>query len=229
MEVNIIGAGAQDNIYAQVDPTNQAVRASLRPLDHIVGGIVGGHYSLNAYSGSITAAQTAAGVLYAVRWVSSTKLLVLKSLRVAQNITTAYTTLSPIDVELVLARSFTSQYSSGATAIAPGAYSNKARDGMAPSEFVNNSGGISVTTTAAMTTATNTLDTYPYSYAAPPVAGFALGSAGVMILYDQTQFGKHPLVFNNNQGFVIRYANTTGATGVSKLGITMEWAEVAAY
>lgn len=230
MDSSIAGSGPQENIEAQVDPSFQALRASLRPLDHVVGGVTGGHYGIVAYSGSVVAGQTAATVLFAVRFVSSTKLMVLKSLRVGQTITTAYTTLSPPDVELVLARSFTVGYSSNnGTALAPAAYSNKARDSHAASEFAGGQGSIVPCTTSGMSTATISLDSHPYSYAAPPVPGLAIGSAGVMVLYDQIQHGKHPLVFGTNQGFVVRFANTSGATGVSKLGITMEWAEVAAY
>jgi hypothetical protein len=230
MDATIKGAGPQENVEAQVDPAHQAVRASLRPLDHIVGGVAGGHYGIVAYSGAVVAGQTAGSVLFAVRFVSSTKLMVLKSLRVGQTITTAYTTLIPPDVELVLARSFTVGYSvNNGTPLALGAFSNKARDQMAASEFAGAQGSIVPCTTSGMTTATISLDSYPYSYAAPPVAGLAIGSAGVMVLYDETQHGKHPLVFGTNQGFVVRFANTTGATGVSKLGITMEWAEVAGY
>lgn len=236
MDIALKGSGLNDNVEAQVDQTHQGLRASIRPLDHVVGGVAGGHYSVVAYSGSVAAAATAATVAFACRFVSPSKLMVLKSLKVAQNITTAYTTLSPPDFELVLAKSFTVMYTNNAgTALAPAAFSNKARTNMAPSEFVNsaatgNAPNMTPCTTAGMSTGmTVTLDTHPYSYSPCAVSGLALGSGGVSVLYEQTQTGKHPIVIGNNEGFVIRFANTSGATGVSKLGFIVEWAEVAAY
>ncbi len=236
MDITIKGAASQENVEAQVDPTNQALRTSLRPLDHTINGVIGGHYSIVAYSGAVVASQTAATILFACRFVSQSKLMVLKSLRIGHSITTAYTTLSPPDFELVLARSFTVQYTNNAgTFLGPGAFSNKARSNMAPSEFVNsaatgNAPNMTPCTTSGMSSGqTITLDTYPYSYAPCPVPGVAIGSAGVHVLYDQTQHGKHPIVLANNEGFVVRFANTSGATGVSKLGIELAWAEVAAY
>lgn len=236
MEITLTGAGPQENVEAQVDPTFQAVRAAIRPLDHVVNNVVGGHYSVVAYSGSVVASQSAATVAFACRFVSSTKLMVIKSIRVGHSITTAYTTLSPPDFELVLARSFTVMYTNNAgTFLGPASYSNKARTNMAPSEFTNsvatgNAPNMTPCTTSGMSSGmTVTLDSVPYSYAPSPVSGLALGSAGTHILYEQTQHGKHPIVLGNNEGFVIRFANTSGASGVSKLGFEVAWAEVAAY
>lgn len=236
MDATIKGAGLNENVEAQVDPTYQALRSSIRPLDHVVNGVVGGHYGIVAYSGAVVASQTAATILFACRFVSQSKLMVLKSLKIGHSITTAYTTLSPPDFELVLAKSFTVMYTNNAgTVLTPAAYSNKARTQMAGSEFVNsaasgNAPNMTPCTTSGMSSGqTVTLDTYPFAYAPCPVPGVAIGSGGTHVLYEQTQMGKHPIIIGNNEGFVIRFANTSGATGVSKLGIALEWAEVAAY
>ena len=236
MDTIIKGVGPNESVETQVDPTHAGLRASLRPTEHVYNGVIGGHYSVVAYSGSVAASATAATVAFACRFVSQSKLMVLKSVRVAQNITTAYTTLSPPDFELMLARSFTVMYTNNAgTVLAPAAFSNKARSNMAPSEFVNsaatgNAPNMTPCTTAGMSTGmTITLDSYPYSYAPCGVSGFAIGSGGMSILYEESQTGKHPIVLGNNEGFVIRFANTSGATGVSKLGFIIEWAEVAVY
>src|ERR1044072_8690029 len=105
---SIRGAGTQENVEVQVDPTYQAVRFSPRPLDHIVGGVVGGFYGVMAGTGLLAVQTAASAALFAVRFVSSTKLMVLLKLTVGVNVTTAYSSATDggePDFELYLARS----------------------------------------------------------------------------------------------------------------------------
>ncbi len=234
MDTTIVGTGYNDNVEAQVDPTQTALRASLRPFDHIQNGVVGGFYGVYT-STNLLAVQTAASSgLFAVRFVSSTKLMVLLKLTAAVNVTTVYSAATDggePDFELYLSRSYLTSPSGGNTALAPASISMMGRSNMAPSEFVSN-GAIVAANTGAITTGSPTLDTYPYAYATASAGGRALGSLGTATLLDVTKFGQHPIVFNTNQGFLIRNTRQlagAAGSGVSRAAFYMEWAEVAAF
>src|SRR4051812_6574072 len=110
MDSHIVGTGANDNIEMQVDASFQAGRVTLRPLDYVVGGIIGGHYSAAMPTGAVTG-RTAADVIMACRWASSSKTFVLKRLSVAATITTAQAaTVQDIDYDLIRLSNFTVNY-----------------------------------------------------------------------------------------------------------------------
>lgn len=234
MEIQVAGSGPSSNIEAQVEPSYQGIRESFRPLDHNVGGVLGGTYGVMAGTGLIAVQTAASSALFAVRFVSSTKLMVLLKLTVGLNVTTAYSAATDggePDIEMYLAKSYISNPSAGGTALAPSTTSLAARDTMAPSEFVSN-GAILAANTGALTPGTQTLDSYPYTYGTFSAGGRALGSLGTVELFNNNKFGQHPLIFSSNQGFILRntrqFAGAAG-TGVSRLQFAMEWAEVAAY
>lgn len=234
MNLHVKGAGSQENVDLQVDPVHSAVRETLRPTDHVVGGVVGGHYGATMTTGLLAVQTAANSVIFACRFVSSTKLMVLQKLVCSLHVTTAYSAAAnvvPADFELYLARSYTTNPSSGGTALAPSAISQLARGSMSPSEFVSN-GAILPASTGALTAGTQTLDSHPYSYATAANPGVALGSLGEARLFDATKWGQHPVVFGTNQGFVIRITQQlagAAGTGVCRAVCAMEWAEVAVY
>jgi hypothetical protein len=234
MDLQVLGAGSQDSVELQADPTHQAIRESIRPLEHTVLGIVGGHYGVTTTTGLLAAQTAANSQIFAVRFVSSSKLMVLLKLYCSLHVTTAYSAAAnvvPADFELYLARSYTVNATGGGTALVPSSISQLARGSMAPSEFVSN-GQIYPAATGALTPGTQTLDSHPYSYATAGAPGVALGSLGEAKLFDASQWGKHPLVFGSNQGFVIRITQQlagAAGTGVCRAVMAMEWVEVAAY
>lgn len=234
MEVVVKGTGYNENVEMQVDPTFQATRMTPRPLDHIVNGVVGGHYGVTATTGLLAVQTAASSGLFAVRFVSSTKLMVLLKLTVGFSVTTVYSAATDggePDYELYLSRSYLTNPSAGGTQLAPASISMMGRSNMAPSEFCSN-GAILPANTGALTTGSPTLDTYPYAYATSSANGRALGSLGTATLLDVTKFGQHPIVFNTNQGFVIRNTRQlagAAGTGVGRCVFYMEWAEVGAF
>lgn len=234
MEVSIVGSGQNENFEAQVDPTHRGLRVSPRPLEHVVGEVVGGHYGVVAATGLLAIQTAASSALFAVRFVSSTKLMVLLKLVVGFNVTTVYSAATDggePDFELYLSRSYLTSPSGGGTALAPASIAQIARANMAPSEFCSN-GAILPAGTGALTTGTPTLDSAPYSYATLSQPGRALGSLGTAELVNIYRTGEHPIVLNTNQGFVIRNTRQlagAAGTGVGRATFAMEWAEVAAY
>src|SRR5258706_11240547 len=88
MDVQIVGTGVNDNVEQQVEATFQAARTTLRPLDYVIGGIIGGHYSASFPTGSVTG-RTAADVIFGWRWASPTKLCVIKPINAAPTVITA--------------------------------------------------------------------------------------------------------------------------------------------
>jgi hypothetical protein len=210
----------------EVDQTNMALRASIRPLEHLFAGNILGHYALDATSGALTIAA-ANSQLFAVRWADTTKFMVLMRLAVSAGVTTAFTTGQPLDYELILIRSYSAN-ASGGTQITPTAPSQRMRSSnMGPSIF-SSLGDIRVCTTGALTAgAGQVLDTAGIAYGSIP--GNAGGTAGSVELYNWRDLGKHPVVLGLNEGFAVRNPLVMGAVGVVKVGFTMEWAEVASF
>lgn len=210
-----------------VDPTQQASRVSIRPLEWQGGGNILGHYQMTAISGTIAASLAAASQLFCVRWADTTKLMVLLRLTVSLGVMTAAQTLAnALDLEAVLARAYSANATGGAQ-ITPSNQSQKARSStMGPSIFAS-LGEIRMITTAALGAGTQTLDTAGFGYGMYP--GNALGVAANVDLYRWMSHGQHPIVLGLNEGFVVRTPTGFGAAATFKAGITMEWAEVPSF
>ena len=230
MDVVVKGTGPQSNIEQQVDPTHAAARFAIRPLEHVVGGVQGGHYNLDAVTGAMTGALAAGGQVFAVRWNDPSKLMVL--LRVTVNAKCeAVSSGIGTDLELILAHAYTANASGGGT-IVPTNTSQMARlSNMAPSSFASY-GEIRVATTAALTPGTQTLDTAGVGACAFPGAGGAVigNYGGPNDLWNcQTGFGEHPIVLANNQGFVVRTSSGFAASNTWRFYVNISWIEVAAF
>jgi len=126
------------------------------------------------------------------------------------------------------ARAFTASDSGGTalSALAAGNNSNKLRTAQ-PSSFVLTStgGDARISSTAALTAGTRTLDANPVGNIVCPA-----GAAGTVMIQDTPIYSDYttlygiPLVLAQNEGFVIEA--TVPATGVWQFGINMLWAEV---
>lgn len=202
--VEIVGYGVNDGILQQVDPTHDAARLSIRPLEHVIAGMIGGHYAMVA-TYSNTAAKPAAGSdVFSMRWTDSRYYFVLLRLTAFSLVTTAYTAAGAQDLALYAARDFS----------------------------VSPSGGTQVMWVSSgdlLTTGTRTLDTQPigyFQYANPAAAGSPASGE----LFDSRDFSEHPLVLTANEGLVVQTPiGNAQAAGVSKYGFRMEWAEVGAF
>lgn len=227
MDVNISGTGPNEQTEMQVDPSWQACRTSIRPTDFTsVSGILGGHYAIDAISGTIAASIAANAQVFQIRWADPVKLFILKKLTAQGATSTVFTTLFGADVELIIGHGSTAN-GSGGTALAPTSISNRMRANMAPSAFVT-SGELRIATTAALTAATGqTLEPAGIGYgrAAPFAANTTLPKFN---LYEQRDFGSHPLVLVAGDTLVVRTPNP-GASGVWSVGFEMEWIEAVNY
>jgi hypothetical protein len=223
----ITGSGINADVQVQSDRTHQALRTSTRPLEYYVGNIVGGHYSVGAMTGLMTAGIASAAEVFQIRWADPVKLFILKKLTVQCSTATGFAATSQgAPLELIIGHGSTSN-GSGGGAVSPSSISNRLRSSMAPSAFVT-SGRIGISTTAALTAAGGqTLE--------PATVANCMGadnrtlvSTPVMNLYEQRDIGSHPLVIAQGDTLVVR-TNTPAATGTWYAAFSMEWVEAIAY
>jgi hypothetical protein len=225
MRTTIIGSGSQENIEGQIDPSRQALRVSLQPNEFLINGVQGGHYYLNATTGAISAIA-ASGQIFAMRWNDPTKIFVL--LRVtASAVCTAFSTGTGADLEAIRASSYTAN-GSGGTAITPSTLSQMSRTSAMPQSSFNGYGEIRISTTAALTPGTQTLDTAGFGACQIGSTG-AGGGAGPLDLYNMVSMPQYPIILNNNQGFVVRAVTAVPSSNTFRYSVNVIWMEVAAY
>ncbi len=228
MDVNLSGSGPNSNIDTQVDPSFQALRASLRPADWVAaGGVNGGHYQIGALTGTMSAGIATLSEVFHVRWADSAKLFVLQRLVVQCSTGTGFaaTTLG-VPLDLIVGHGSTAN-GSGGTAIAPSSISNRMRTSMAASAFVT-SGRLAIASTGALTAATGqTLE--------PAAIGMCMGAPNAtlvqsvpMTLFEVGDAGDHPLILNSGDTLAVR-AVTPAGTGTWFMALTMEWIETVTF
>ena len=195
-QIQLLGNGPNDSTPMQVDQTHQAIRASVRPMEHqgLVGGVQGGHFRA-AFSYSNTAAKPAGGSsILSLQNTDPVKLVLIKRVRAFIACTTAYTAAGAQDVALYHATGFTGADSAGtALATSAGAQQRLRVANMASSILGTTLKGW-VSSGDTLTAGTRTPDTYPLGYAAwvnPAAAGAV---AGPFDLFDADRLDDHPLV-----------------------------------
>ena len=227
MPAVIQGSGGNSDVPLQVDPTYNAARVSLRPIEFNIGGMLGGHYAITSISGTMAAGLVANSQIWQIRWAPPNPFVfILKSMSIQAATSTAFTTLFGADVELVIGHGSTANGSGGNPQV-PNGTSNRMRNNMNASNFVT-SGEIRVASTGALTPATGqTLEPYGIGYA--KVAPFTINTLGTkVVLYDQVDNGDHPCCLATGDSVVLRVPNP-GATGVWSFGVQMECVEAATY
>jgi hypothetical protein len=212
----------------EVDVSNDnALFAELR--SPAVGSL--GVYGEAAQSGAITATMASGATVFSMRWTDSTRLCLIRRVSVVGIVLTTITTAVRSDLQLFVARSFTSSDSAG-TAVVPSSSENKLRTSFGGTLFAT--GNIRVASTAAVTAGTRTLDTNPIGrvlgFYATAAGSYVFGQGGgYAYLWDRTQLGLHPLVLAQNEGIVVTSSAAGPATGTFTLGFQVEWLETAAY
>lgn len=228
MKSVLYGAGSNVDTWAQVDPTNDALRVSIRPLETQTDpqGPLGGHYAVSAPTGTIAAAISNSAQMFQLRWADPTKLFVLKKLTVQAVTLTAFSANTiGCPLQLFIGHGSTANGSGGtAVTIAAG----KGRSAFANSAFAT-SGEIRVATTAGMTAATGqTLE-------GQPVGGCAGASplavqSPVMALWEQRDFGDHPIILTAGDTLAVLTGQPApSATGTCTFTFTMAWAETVTF
>lgn len=225
MNVRIAGVGPQASIEAQVDPLFQALRASLRPLDHTLGGQILGHYRAVFDTGAV-ATPGAAAVLLAFRWGDTKNLAVLKRVQVSAVLTTVLTALQALSVQAVIARAFTVSATGGAV-ISLAGQNQKNRTNMGTSLVTDLRQG----SAGVVTAGTRTLDAAPFGATLIPLVTNTVG-VGIPLtpLYQMDHPGsQHPVIFAKDEGFEVQNGIAFPAAGAMRFTGVIEWAELAVY
>ncbi len=227
MDVRIRGVQSNVDTFMQVDPSYDALRASLRPFETQTDpqGPLGGHYFVSGQSGLMAAGIANAAQVFQVRWADPSKLFILKKLTVQASTCTGFAaTTIGAPLQLFLGHGSTANGSSG-TAISITA--GKGRSGHGNTAF-NTSGEIRISTTAALTAATGqTLEGQPIGgcMGAPNAT---LAQSPVMPLFEQRDFGEHPIILNQGDTLAV-VTSSPAATGTWTFCVNLSWAECVTF
>jgi|SRR5579859_231675 len=223
----LFGWGSNVDTPAQVDPTHDALRASLRPYETQPDpqGIAGGHYSVGAQSGTFAAAIADGARVFQVRWADPTRIFILKKLKVQAITATGFAATSiGCPLQLWLGHGSTAN-GSGGTALAVSG--NKGRATMSATAFLT-SGEIRIGTTAGLTAATGeTLEAIALGGCAGAPATTNTASPE-MFLWDTRDAGEHPIVLLPGDTLAV-LTKTPAATGTAVFVFQMSWAETSAF
>ena len=225
-----------------VDPTFLAARMALRPLEHASKGRVLGHYAVAQRSGELAATIGALGHLASLRWADDTTYCVLMRIKAGWSISGAVTTAVEMNLRAIIARGFTVDFTTAATAanMAVPPKTGAMRGSMGSSLMGVN--GPRIATTAVQSGQTLTADANGFAAcvwpgitsiaqtAAAATVNMALGTAGMMqTLYEYTALSQHPVVLSQNEGIILQPITAGPATGTFALYTQWEWAEVEVY
>lgn len=234
MKMQVVGNGPNAETFAQVDPSFQALRTSVKPAEWQATGsaVQGGHYRVGFMGAALAGALVAPNEILSVRWADPARVCVVERLSLGV-LWSAVSSPVDLDLSLYRATNFTANSSgSGSTTPTPA----KARGNMPASQFLN-AGELRVHGTAALTAGTHTLDTSPSAYwIAQPQIGFGTAAvaglhfAPIFDVWRRVDLGNHPEVFAANEGFVVRLESIALAASNSiKLVGIMEWYETAVF
>lgn len=208
-------------IISEVDSTFRALRNVAKPLEHSTFG----QYRVSAVVG-LVATQAANGTLFSFRWGDATRFCVVESIRLQCLQTVAATATIWPYFEVFLARGFTASDSVG-TAVTMTGNNQKMRTNMGTSLVTDMRFSAAA---AGLTVGTRTLDANPIMQLATTQIITTPNPAIAIIerLFDTG--AQHPVVFTQNEGFIVRGPSTIfGAAGTANLHVEVAWAEVAAY
>lgn len=191
----------------------------------------GNNYSYSGFTGTIGAALAANSELLQFRFLSGTKTyaLVWKVMFDGMGIVAVSTAAGPVGFNLFPARVWTVA-GSGGTRIATTGDNLQMETLIANSQVVD----IGIATTGALTAGTKTMDANAQGQAIGGVGTGAVtiyGTTSIVMpksLFDAAESGM-PLIFADQEGFVIRttHVGPTALTYVA--GFTIQWSEVTAY
>jgi hypothetical protein len=224
----IRGFGSNVDTFMQVDPTYDAGRFSVRPIEVQTDpqGPAGGHYWSSAQTGLMAAGIASAAQVWQLRWAPSSPFLFgLKKLKVQCATCTGFAaTALGAPLQLFVGHGSTANGSGGAAVSIGG---GKGRAGHGNTLFAT-AGEIRIATTAALTaSAGQTLEA--------SAIGGCLGAPNAtlvqspeMYLFDQRDNGDHPLILLPSDTLVITTLNPA-ATGTWTMVVTASWFETATY
>ena len=210
---------------AEVNSTLKALRTASYPTECL------GSYRIGAMSGllsGVAAGAATAGHLFALRNTHATTLLILTYLSIKMRIITSFTAAQEFGFEVFRATSYSASHTTG-TQINPAAAGGFKKRSSMPSSVV---GDARISTTAALTAGTHTLDAQPMLQETgwELVAGATVPKARIESIWDNSDGSEYPLVLAQNEGLIIRNGPIAlGAGGTARLLVDMEWVEANAY
>lgn len=204
----------------------RALKVQASPFDS--GAL--GHYTYGGFSGVLPAALAANSEIFQFRWSDATRLCLINEVKISAAVsTTMFAAGVPVQIDLVKATAWTAAGTLG-TRITPAALLKK-RTSMGSSLVA--AGDIAIATTAALGAGTKTLETAAMATlaGAGPITGALNGeifAPGTILYRGETGDGQHPLLFAQNEGFVIRSV-AVPATGTWTVAIQIDWTEITAF
>ena len=198
----------------EVDATFKAARISIRPAEVINWNSQGG------VSGLLTGVA-AAGPVWSMRNTGS-NLLMVRRITVGFITTTAFTTAQGLYYNLIKANGFTASDSGGTALYTAG--QNKHR---ASFTNITSAPDIRISTTAALTAGTRTLESQPIGSVCG--SSTAVGTSMPATNIFSHDAGDYPIILAQNEGIIITNGIAMGAAGVINLMVGVEYAEVTAY
>mgnify|MGYP001570962916 FL=1 len=224
----------------EVDPTHLAARVAMRPLEHVKDGRILGQYAVAQRSGELVATIGALGHLASFRWALDDAYAVLLRIRVGWSISGAVTTAVEMNLRAIIARAFTVDFTTAATAInmATVIKTNAMRASMGSS--LMGTVGPRIATTTVQSGQTLTADNAPIGMVVWPsryptnstgtAVAQAVGDAGIMkTIYECTSPYQYPVVLSNNEGVLIQPVTAGPATGTFAIYTEWTWAEVEVF
>ena len=219
MAIQIQGNGGT---VAEVGGTSyRALRVEPRPLD--AGAF--GHYRLST-TVALVVTQAANGTLFSFRWGDATRLCAVNYIRLeCQQTAAATATIAPA-FEVFQARSFTASDSAG-TAITLTGNSFKKRTSFG-STLVTDIRKSAVA--AGLTVGTRTLDGESIMQMGTIQTITNVNTTTYVKQVDFSDGTDHPLVFAQNEGFIVRGPTVVfGAAGTANLIVDVGWTELTSY
>lgn len=218
-------------VVPEVESTFRAKRVTLRPIEH--GAF--GHYRIAMATGTIGAALAANGELFQFRWVDATRFCVLQKVLISAGANVAATAAGLVTLEAMIARGFTVNGTGGTTATL-GGNNQKVRTAMGTT-LITTAADIRIATTAALGAGTKTLDSQGVGNVTVGIGTGAITTSHRLQLIDKIDLLEvdadgsiHPIILAQNEGFVIKNGATAWPAAMTwAMGVTVVWAEVAAY
>ncbi len=214
--------GAVSNVAADVDAASRALKITLRGNDP---GTLGS-YRKSMTSGTIAAGLTAASEVYSFRWAPTPNTAICVLRRIGISIGDSATAFAAgfVAINAFMARTFSVQGTTGGTA---GTFTlnNAKKRTVFP---VTAGAGIVMTTTAAVSGDTSTLDTDPFA----TISTSIVATAGVALVTNVQELyralpGDNPVILANNEGFILKA--TVPAAGTWQLGVDVDWDEFSSF
>jgi hypothetical protein len=183
-----------------------------------------GWYAVAPVSGAVAGSVAANAQLFGMVWADATYSMLVTRIVLAAKCE-AFSSGIGADFQAIVVRGVTAG-PSGGTAVTPAATAQMYSSADFSGSLFNSEGTIEIASTSALTAVTGTLDTVGISYAAIP--GTGAGAGGAFELHRWIKRGTRPLVLAQNEGLMIRTPTGWASSNTWRVGVTVEWAEIAA-